>query len=123
MPRDRREYRRPEVGAQRRSDAKTVERSANETAAGTGASIRRRGMIRFALALALGPALAAPLAASDAESLAGKRVVFLGDSITQAGGYVAFATYYLERLYPEKDFDALGLGLASETLSGLSEGG
>ena len=80
-------------------------------------------MIRFALALALSPALAAPLAAQDAESLAGKRVVFLGDSITQAGGYVAFTTYYLEKLYPKKDFDILGLGLASETLSGLSEDG
>ena len=80
-------------------------------------------MIRFALALALSPALAAPLAAQDVESLAGKRVVFLGDSITQAGGYVAFTTYQLEKLYPTKDFDILGLGLASETLSGLSEDG
>ena len=80
-------------------------------------------MIRFALALALSSALAAPLAARDADSLAGKRVVFLGDSITQAGGYVAFTTYYLEKLYPKKDFDILGLGLASETLSGLSEDG
>lgn len=80
-------------------------------------------MIRFALALALSSVLAAPLAAQDAESLAGKRVVFLGDSITQSGGYVAFTTYYLEKLYPKKDFDILGLGLASETLSGLSEDG
>ena len=80
-------------------------------------------MIRFALAVALSSALAVPLAAQDAESLAGKRVVFLGDSITQSGGYVAFTTYYLEKLYPKKDFDVLGLGLASETLSGLSEDG
>jgi lysophospholipase L1-like esterase len=57
------------------------------------------------------------------DALAGKRVVFLGDSITQAGGYVSFTTYYLEKLYPQKDFDILGLGLASETLSGLSEEG
>ena len=80
-------------------------------------------MIRFALALAAGTALAAPLSAQDAGTLAGKRVVFLGDSITQAGGYVAFTTYYLEKLHPAKDFDVLGLGLASETLSGLSEDG
>jgi lysophospholipase L1-like esterase len=45
------------------------------------------------------------------------------DSITQAGGYIAFTTYYLEKLKPKKDFDILGLGLASETLSGLSEDG
>jgi lysophospholipase L1-like esterase len=80
-------------------------------------------MIRFGLAVALSSALAAPLAAQDPESLAGKRVVFLGDSITQAGGYVVFTTYYLEKLNPKKNFDILGLGLASETLSGLSEDG
>ena len=49
--------------------------------------------------------------------------MFLGDSITQSGGYVTFVTYYLEKLHPKKDFDVLGLGLASETLSGLSEDG
>jgi lysophospholipase L1-like esterase/pimeloyl-ACP methyl ester carboxylesterase len=63
------------------------------------------------------------LAGQGVDAVAGKRVVFLGDSITQSGGYVAFATYYLEKLHPEKDFDVLGLGLASETLSGLSEEG
>lgn len=80
-------------------------------------------MIRFVLAVVLSSVLAAPLGAQDVDALAGKRVVFLGDSITQAGGYVAFTTYYLEKLYPKKDFDILGLGLASETLSGLSEDG
>lgn len=59
-----------------------------------------------------------PITAKD---IAGKRVVFLGDSITQAGGYITFVDYYLEKLYPEQDFDIYGLGLASETLSGLSE--
>jgi lysophospholipase L1-like esterase len=67
--------------------------------------------------------LAGPASAADADALAGKRVVFLGDSITQAGGYVGFVTYFLEKQYPKKDFDVLGLGLASETLSGLSEEG
>ena len=80
-------------------------------------------MIRFAFAIVLSSALAAPLVAQDADSLAGKRVVFVGDSITQAGGYIGFTTYYLEKLHPEKSFDILGLGLASETLSGLSEDG
>ncbi len=55
--------------------------------------------------------------------LSNKRIVFLGDSITQAGQYVSFTDYYLERLFPETDFDVYGLGLASETLSGLSEKG
>jgi lysophospholipase L1-like esterase len=78
-------------------------------------------MFQFILALAVSSLLTAPVSAQDVDSLAGKRVVFLGDSITQAGGYVAFTTYYLEKLYPQKDFDVLSLGLASETLSGLSE--
>ncbi len=80
-------------------------------------------MFRFVFAIVVSAFLTAPLFAQDADAIAGKRVVFLGDSITQAGGYVAFTTYYLERLHPKKDFDILGLGLSSETLSGLSEDG
>src|SRR4051812_43089569 len=80
-------------------------------------------MFRFALALVVGSLPTVAASAQDADALAGKRVVFLGDSITQAGGYVAFTTYYLEKLPPDKPFDVLGLGLASETLSGLSEDG
>ncbi|AWM40482.1 GDSL-like Lipase/Acylhydrolase [Gemmata obscuriglobus] len=80
-------------------------------------------MIRLLLAVLVGAALAPHGLAQDVKALAGKRVVFLGDSITQAGGYVSFATYYLEKLHPTKDFDVIGLGLASETLSGLSEDG
>jgi len=78
---------------------------------------------RFALALALSAALTSPAPAQNAEALAGKRVVFLGDSNTQAGGYVGFTAYYLDKLYPKSNFDIIGLGLASETLSGLSEDG
>ena len=78
-------------------------------------------MTRLALALALSAALTSPAPAQNAEALAGKRVVFLGDSNTQAGGYVAFTAYYLDKLYPKSNFDIIGLGLASETLSGLSE--
>ncbi len=80
-------------------------------------------MTRIAFALAVCAALAAPLLAQDVDSLAGKRVVVLGDSNTQAGGYVAFTAYHLDKLYPDKSFDIIGLGLASETLSGLSEDG
>jgi lysophospholipase L1-like esterase len=80
-------------------------------------------MTRIALTLALWSVLAAPLVAHDVDSLAGKRVVVLGDSNTQAGGYVSFLAYYLDKLHPDKSFDIIGLGLASETLSGLSEDG
>ena len=84
---------------------------------------RERRVFRFALAITVGVCFTAPLSAQDVDALAGKRVVFLGDSITQAGGYIGFTTYYLEKLHPKKDFDVIGLGLASETLSGLSEVG
>ncbi len=80
-------------------------------------------MTRAFTAIAVLFAISAPVVAQDVEAVAGQRVVFLGDSITQSGGYVTFVSYYLEKLHPRKDFDILGLGLASETLSGLSEDG
>ncbi len=84
---------------------------------------REKPMTRIALTFAVCLALAPPLFAQDVDSLAGKRVVVLGDSNTQAGGYVSFLSYYLDKLHVEKSFDVIGLGLASETLSGLSEDG
>lgn len=59
--------------------------------------------------------------AQTADDLRGKRVVFLGDSITQNGTYVSHIQYFLEKSSPDETFDILGLGLSSETLSGLSE--
>jgi lysophospholipase L1-like esterase len=82
---------------------------------------RRVRIIRNAGAGLVLAMLVVPTLAQDVDSLAGKRTVFLGDSITQAGGYVTFTAYYLERMYPQKRFDIYGLGLASETVSGLSE--
>ncbi len=55
------------------------------------------------------------------DMLDGKRIVVLGDSITQGGGYVSFVSYYLDRLYSARNFDIYSLGLSSETVSGLSE--
>lgn len=80
-------------------------------------------MTQIVTALALITALAAPPPAPTVDAIAAGRTVFLGDSNTQAGGYVAFTTYYLEKLYPDKTFDVIGLGLASETHSGLTEDG
>lgn len=81
-------------------------------------------MFRSALAICLTCVISSSLLAEDPGTrLAGKRVVFLGDSNTQAGGYVNFVSYYLDKTYPDKSFDIIGLGLASETLSGLSEDG
>jgi lysophospholipase L1-like esterase len=50
------------------------------------------------------------------------RIVFLGDSITYAGGYVDdIEAYYLTR-FPDRHFEFINVGLSSETVSGLSEG-
>jgi lysophospholipase L1-like esterase len=51
--------------------------------------------------------------------LPGKRVLVLGDSITQDGRYVSFLEYYLRAAGQKCDLISIGLG--SETVSGLSE--
>lgn len=51
----------------------------------------------------------------------GQRIVFLGDSITYAGGYVQYVDAFLTTRFPERRLEILNLGLASETVSGLSE--
>ena len=51
----------------------------------------------------------------------GRRVVFLGDSNTFAGHFVAYLDGYLFTRFPDKRFELINLGLPSETVSGLSE--
>ncbi|MBS1703439.1 MAG: hypothetical protein JST12_17380 [Armatimonadetes bacterium] len=55
------------------------------------------------------------------QMLAEKRVMILGDSITQDGRYVGFLEYMLEKQYPWLNFNLFSVGLASETASGLTE--
>lgn len=50
-----------------------------------------------------------------------KTILFLGDSITQAGTYVVNFDAWLVTKYPEKRFTVINGGLSSETISGLSE--
>ncbi|HEY1084471.1 MAG TPA: GDSL-type esterase/lipase family protein [Prosthecobacter sp.] len=52
-----------------------------------------------------------------------EKILFLGDSITYAGGYVQVIEAALVAQHPERKFEMLNLGLASETVSGLSEEG
>ena len=61
--------------------------------------------------------------AASVDSLANQKIVVLGDSITQAGGYVSFMDYYFQKLRPQARFEIYPLGLSSETVSGLSEPG
>ncbi len=53
----------------------------------------------------------------------GERVLFLGDSITQDGKYVAMIEAALIASAPEVKLDLISAGLSSETVSGLSEPG
>ncbi|MEN9635425.1 MAG: hypothetical protein RL077_3829 [Verrucomicrobiota bacterium] len=52
-----------------------------------------------------------------------QRVVFLGDSITHSGFYVACIEAYFLTRHPERLIEFINLGLSSETVSGLSEDG
>lgn len=63
------------------------------------------------------------LATLHAALPAEKRVLFLGDSITQGGGYIEFIEAALIAQHPESKYEIIPLGLSSETVSGLSEDG
>src|SRR6267154_451145 len=51
----------------------------------------------------------------------GQRVLFLGDSNTFAGLFVAYLDGYLMTRFPAERWELINLGLPSETVSGLSE--
>jgi lysophospholipase L1-like esterase len=51
------------------------------------------------------------------------RIIFLGDSITYAGGYVDDVEAYYVTRFPDRHFEFINMGLSSETVSGLSEPG
>lgn len=61
--------------------------------------------------------------ASEALLEGKQRILFLGDSITQRGDYVAYFDAWLVRRFPERRYTVINAGLASETVSGLSEPG
>jgi lysophospholipase L1-like esterase len=50
-------------------------------------------------------------------------ILVLGDSITQRGDYVSYLDAWLVERFPERRFTVINAGLASETVSGLSEPG
>jgi lysophospholipase L1-like esterase len=53
----------------------------------------------------------------------GTRVVFIGDSITEAGLYVQDIEAYLYTRFPDRHYEILNLGLSAETASSLNEPG
>ncbi len=50
-----------------------------------------------------------------------KKLLFIGDSITYAGHFIAFTEAHFKILYPNLETEFINLGLPSETASGLSE--
>ncbi len=61
------------------------------------------------------------LAAEDYSPLKAKRILFLGDSITHAGGYISIIEARLIANGVDPMPEIINLGLPSETCSGLSE--
>jgi lysophospholipase L1-like esterase len=53
--------------------------------------------------------------------LRNKRVMIVGDSITQNHTWVSVFDYCLQKTFPGDGIDIIGVGLSSETASGLSE--
>ena len=82
---------------------------------------------RIGLAILLISALLLPtfgFSASNTNGLPNPgRIVFLGDSITYSGEYVAYLEAYLLTHFPERRYEIIDVGLPSETVSGLSEPG
>ena len=64
-----------------------------------------------------------PLSAQVTRPEKARRILFLGDSITYAGTWVAWVETWFRRQYPEASTEFINLGLPSETVSGLSEPG
>lgn len=50
-----------------------------------------------------------------------KRILVLGDSITEKGDYIYFIEYYLRLNHLGQEIDIINMGLSGETVSGLSE--
>ena len=80
--------------------------------------------MRFGATLALAIALSGaclPAFAQKGAPLSAQKILWLGDSITQAGDYVSIVEYYLNKQYLSSHFDFVSIGLASENVSCLSE--
>jgi lysophospholipase L1-like esterase len=84
--------------------------------------MRRSSLVTASLVCILSGS--SPTSAADQPPLAGvRRVVFLGDSITYSGQFIAYVEAVLRLRDPELVCEFLDLGLPSETISGLTEPG
>ncbi len=88
------------------------------------------GLMKLRIQSVLGPLIAASLILPAIPGVEGaplspevRKVIFLGDSITYSGQYVADLELVCRTRLPERDLELLNLGLPSETVSGLTEPG
>lgn len=58
---------------------------------------------------------------SLAEKLGGRKILWLGDSITENGNYVTYFKYYLNSILAMQNFNIISIGLGSETVTGNTE--
>lgn len=58
---------------------------------------------------------------SLAEKLGGRKVLWLGDSITENGNFVTYFEYYINSILAMQNFNILSIGLGSETVTGQTE--
>ncbi len=82
--------------------------------------LRPRALAALA-ALALLCCRPTPGPGADFPPADGRRLVFLGDSITQQGTYVRYVDAYLLTRFPGREVEVINLGLSSETAAGTSE--
>lgn len=84
--------------------------------------MKRRDFLKNSAKISLLGSLSPPyFFLNKPNKLLGNRILFLGDSITHAGEYINFFECQLRISDPDTDYEVYNLGLASETISGLSE--
>lgn len=80
-----------------------------------------RAQLRVFTLLLFSFSLKCGLYAQSQIELHDKRVLVLGDSITNKGTYVSFISYFLQKRNPILNYDIISIGLGSETAAGTSE--
>ncbi|WP_261305462.1 SGNH/GDSL hydrolase family protein [Paenibacillus andongensis] len=62
-----------------------------------------------------------PIEGEESQLTGGKKIVFLGDSITDEGTFITYLDTYFEQRTSDIPFTFINLGISSETASGLTE--
>jgi lysophospholipase L1-like esterase len=82
--------------------------------------VMRRRWLGFVIAVVLGPVASGwgeeKFLLEDEET-----ILFFGDSITQAGGYIDYFEAFLLTRFPDRSFRVINHGISSETISGTTE--